>query len=98
MSSIRPNPEWTADDVAAELTAVALPVAQRHGTRRNSVDVELAVWQALAGALKTCRAAARRPAALADAAYRALLGVGFRGSFADLELDLWRAFRAAPSA
>jgi hypothetical protein len=84
---------WTSDDFAAELTDTALGVAARHGTTDASVEVEVDLWNALATALRgpdrSCGVLGRAT----DAAYRTILGHRPHGSFLDLELELWAAFR-----
>jgi len=94
-----------SDDCVATLTEAALEVALRQGVNQPSVDLEIALWRALqsaAGAaeprmlggsdgLRTDRKSFL--ATLTDAAYRTALVSGLRGSFIDLEIGLWNAFR-----
>jgi hypothetical protein len=102
---------YTADAarerLVADLADIAYPVALRHGAA-PSVDVELEVWHAIDRALRPGAAWQRllspgrqRDQALAaasDAVYRVALRHGFKGSFLDLELGLWRALETARPA
>ena len=93
------------EELLGDLTDAAFEVASRHGVKGPSVDQEVELWNALGGVvLKRCnQSAAGRvrsrsvdlPAELTDAAYQVALEHGFRGSFLDLRLDLWKALRRA---
>jgi hypothetical protein len=93
------------EELLGELTDAAFEVASRHGVKGPSVDQEVELWNALCEVVrKQCnqsgvaRARSRPvdlPAELTDAAYRVALEHGFRGSFLDLRLDLWKALRRA---
>jgi hypothetical protein len=88
-----------------ELTDAALEAASRHGVYGVSVDQEVDFWHALGEALgrrkAPCtdgvgRTTIRREdflAELSDAAYQEALRHGFRDSFLDVRLDLWKALR-----
>ena len=94
-----------SDRCVAELTETALELALLQGVNRPSVDLEIALWHSLQGAAE---AGKRRLAAgtdglqpdrksqlatLTEAAYRTALVSGLKGSFIDLEIGLWNAFR-----
>jgi hypothetical protein len=93
--------ESARDTFLAELTEAVLKVANRHGSRGSSVDLEIDLWNRL-GAVLRQPAPAQQPdgdrwetrlARLTDAAYAVVLSHGFMGSFIELEMDLWRALR-----
>jgi hypothetical protein len=86
--------EQVAENLAAELTDVALRVGRRHGVRGRSVEVELGVWHDLDSALHG-GAAQDCTAELTESAFRSLLSHGVRGSSIGLHLELWTAFRRA---
>jgi hypothetical protein len=93
------------DRLVGELTDLAYPVVLRQGIEGFSVDVELAVWKAIDTTLQEmlqpllARSAPTPPASgvvlarLTKAVYQ-VVRRGFRGTFADVELGLWDAFRA----
>jgi len=94
-----------SDECVAELTETALEVALRQGVNRPSVEVEIALWHSLKSAAEEARRqraggiAGLKPdrkshlATLTEAAYRTALVSGIKGSFIDLEIGLWNAFR-----
>jgi len=99
------TPRALSDQCVAQLTETALEVALRQGVNRPSVDLEIALWHSL----KSAAEGARQPgtggidglkpdrkshlATMAEAAYRTALVSGIKGSFIDLEIGLWNAFR-----
>jgi hypothetical protein len=93
------------EELLGDLTDAAFQVASRHGVKGPSVDREVELWNALGEVVrKRCKqSAADRarsrpvdlPAELTDAAYQVALEHGFRVSFLDLRLDLWKALRRA---
>jgi hypothetical protein len=96
------------ETLAAELTDAAYPIALRQGIAGSWVDLELDLWKVLnATVQKWGRESARagrpimfevwRAALLAEltaAAYRAAVRQGVKGSFLEVELNLYRAFRS----
>jgi hypothetical protein len=89
--------------LAAELTIAAYPIALRHGVGDAWVELEINLWMVLAEAVRKWQ---RQPprcawpgtvesllAELTDAAYRSALKFGPRGSFLEMELGLYDAFR-----
>src|SRR4051812_32579904 len=94
-----------SDVCVADLTETALEVALRQGVNRPSVDLEIALWHSLQSAAKdnnrpaSTGTDALRPdrksvlARLTEAAYQTLLHSELKGSFIDLEIGLWNAFR-----
>ena len=89
--------------LAAELTIAAYPIALRHGVGDSWVELEINLWMVLAEAVRNWQ---RQPppcawpgvleallAELTDAAYRSALKFGLRGSFLEMELGLYQAFR-----
>jgi len=100
------NWETFMDFFAAELIIVAYPIAVRHGIGDVWDHLELDLWNVLTETVRSWREQtpwAEWPvefdgwredllARLTDAAYRRTLEHGIRGSFLDLELDLFRAF------
>jgi len=93
-----------SDLCVADLTETALEVAMRQGVSRPSVDLEIALWHSLQAAARenkrpvTTRAGLMPDrksvlAKLTEAAYQTLLASGSKGSFIDLEIGLWNAFR-----
>jgi hypothetical protein len=94
MTAIDTRTAWTDDDFAAELTDTALGVVSEHGATTASVEVELDLWNALAATLRGRERSCRALGLATDAAYRTILGHRPHGSFLDLELGLWQAFRA----
>jgi hypothetical protein len=92
MSGLTLEREQAADDLVAELTAVALRVARRHGVQGSSVDTELGVWHDLDTTLHG-KATQDCTAELTESAFHSLLAHGVRGSSIGLHLDLWAAFR-----
>jgi hypothetical protein len=93
MNALETRKTWTDHDFAAELADTALQVAARHGVTRASVGVELDLWHALAAALHGRGDNSGSLGEATDAAYRTLLSRRPAGSFVDLELGLWKAFR-----
>jgi len=105
MNRVEIQAEQVREGFLAELTDAALETATRHGVHGPSVDQELDLWRALGEALRQhkapcpdgpARAEVRREdflADLADAAYQETLRHGFRDSFLDVRLDLWKALR-----
>jgi hypothetical protein len=105
MTGVLANPEAVREGFLGELTDSALEVAARHGVRGSSVDRELELWKVFGlvirrrGDKRLSLAQPVRPRALGeslvaeltDAAYRVTLDHGFRGSFLDVQLDLWKA-------
>jgi hypothetical protein len=83
--------ETVRERLVGTLTDAAVEVAARRGVR-GSVDLELAVWQAL-DRVQPRRASDDYLAQLTEAAYRVTLARGPRAPFLDLEMDLWRTFR-----
>jgi hypothetical protein len=94
-----------SDHCVADLTETALELALRHGVNRPSVDLEIALWHSLQSAAAenkrpvTSGTDGLRPdrkstlARLTEAAYQTVLHSGLNGSFIDLEIGLWNAFR-----
>jgi hypothetical protein len=94
-----------SDDCVATFAETALEVALRQGVNQPSIDLEIALWHSLQNAAETDKRrmlsgtgslrADRKSllATLTDAAYRTALGSGLKGSFIDLEIGLWNAFR-----
>lgn len=94
-----------SDHCVADLTETALEVALRHGVNRHSVDLEIALWHSLQSAARENKRPVTRGtdghrldrksvlARLTEAAYQTLLSSGLKGSFIDLEIGLWNAFR-----
>jgi hypothetical protein len=105
MTATLPCADRYRDEFLGELTDAALEVASRHGVKGPSVDQKVELWNALGEVVrKQCnppgadRVRSRPvdlPAELSDAAYQVALEHGFRGSFLDLRLDLWKALRRA---
>ena len=93
--------EAVRDGFVGELTEAALQVASRHGVYGFSVDQEIGLWKRLGEVVGRRRNSAADDrdlpevlsAELALAAYEASLERGFRGSFLELQLDLWTALR-----
>jgi len=95
--------ETFPDLLAAELTITAYPIALRHGVGDSWVELEINLWLVLAEAVRKWQ---RQPplhpwpgtvegllAELTDAAYRSALKFGPLGSFLEMELGLYQAFR-----
>jgi hypothetical protein len=92
------NPEAVGELLQAELADAAFAVTSRYEVEGPAADRRWALWHALGRLVHRQREAdgtgTRREALVAeatDAAYRVALDRGFRGSFLDLELDLWRS-------
>src|SRR5262249_54605958 len=97
--------ETLRENVLGELSDAAFQVSARYGVKGVSVDNELAIWRALGEVIeeqaKLGKADGERPrgkirlehsvAQLTEAAYQVVLDHGFRGSFIDVQLDLWKA-------
>jgi hypothetical protein len=95
--------EQIRDGFLGELTDAALAAASRHGVHGSSIEQELDLWRALGKTVgrrrvpcpdEPARAEVRREnflAELTDAAYQETLRHGFRDSFLDVRLDLWKA-------
>jgi hypothetical protein len=94
------------DDFAAELTRAVYPLVLRRGPKDSWVQVQLALWRALAETVE--KWAWEPPAAssaefdawregfleaLTDRAFSIALDNGIEGSLLTLELGLYRAFR-----
>lgn len=103
MNALRTRAQSLREGFVAELADAALQVASRHKVGGTSVEQELGFWKALVPMVSRCLEGIQAPtgdrdaddfvAALAEAAYQASLDYGFRDSFLDLQLDLWKAFR-----
>jgi hypothetical protein len=97
MAAIADSRERAREALVAELTETALRVTARHGVEGSSVDHEIELWNVLGHVAqnRTGQASRRRTdglvAEMTDAAYRVALDHGIRGSFVDLEMDLWQA-------
>jgi hypothetical protein len=93
--------EAVRDRFVGELTDAALEAAARYGVQGPSVEQELELWEALGRVVQEQGEQPRGPECeqllgeLTEAAYEVALGHGFRGSFAEVELGLWRALRRA---
>jgi uncharacterized membrane protein len=93
------------DEFAAELTRAASETVLLHGLRGSSIQLEIDLWRAFRRVLQNERRWARVVAShaatgitrdellaeLTDVAYRTALAHGFRGSFVDVELGLWKS-------
>jgi hypothetical protein len=93
---------------AAELTSAAYTIASRHGIAGSWLDLELALWRVLTEtaynrvpelprAVRLGAFAVWRTEFLAEltaAACRTTLRYGVHGSFRDVEVGLYRAFRS----
>jgi hypothetical protein len=107
--------DWTTGDrdtflenFASEFTAVAYPIALRHGVGGLWLDLELDLWRVLAGTVEKWGRDPPRVgwpgesetwrqsflAELTEAAYSTALRRGLAGSFLELEFGLYRAFRS----
>jgi hypothetical protein len=95
------------ENFAAELTSAAYPFALRHGMAGSWINVELGLWRALAETVKKW-ALEKPPAGSADgfkvwregflvdlteSALYVAVKHGINGSFLEVELGLYRAFR-----
>jgi hypothetical protein len=101
------NANFGGDEVVlrqlhSELTETALRVASRYGMPGPQAEQRLDLWEALsrvvrergqATGVRTWRETLVAEAA--SAAYQVVLDRGFRGSFLDLELDLWKSLCSA---
>jgi hypothetical protein len=93
---------------AAELTIAAYPIALRHGIHGSWFQLEVDLWTALVRVFEQWQHDTERQgqlgrfetwrenllAELTDAAYRTTLSYKVQGSFLDLELSLFGAFRS----
>jgi hypothetical protein len=93
---------------AAELTVAAYPIALRHGVDGSWFQLEMDLWIALVRVFEEWQHDTERRgrlgrfegwredllAELTDAAYRTTLNYEVQGSFLDLELSLFSAFRS----
>jgi hypothetical protein len=93
---------------AAELTIAAYPIALRHGVDGSWFQLEMDLWIALVRVFEEWQHDTERwgrlgrfkawredlLAELTDAAYRTTLNYEVQGSFLDLELSLFGAFRS----
>jgi hypothetical protein len=89
--------------LAAELTIAAYPIALRHGVGDSWIDLEINLWMVLAEAVRKWQRQLPLPswpgmvegllAELTDAAYRSALQFAPLGSFLEMELGLYQAFR-----
>ena len=97
MAAIADSRQRARESLVADLTEAALRVTARHGVEGSSVDHEIELWNVLGhvALVRTGEASRRRAdglvAEMTDAAYRVALDHGIRGSFVDLEMDLWQA-------
>jgi hypothetical protein len=89
------------DDFVAELSDAAWAEASRHGVGGYSIEQELELWKALRPIVSaendkqhssSCEDFA---AELAEAAYEVTLARGFRDSFLEVRLGMWKAIRRA---
>jgi hypothetical protein len=101
------NRDTVLDNFAAELTSAVYPIALRHGMADSWIKVELSLWRALAETVK--KWARERPSAgppdefevwrqgflvdLTEGAFYIAVKHGIKGSFLEVELDLYRTFR-----
>ncbi len=97
------------ESFAAELTSAVYPVVLRRSPKSSWLKVELALWKALTKTVK--RWARQRPAAvpsdefearrqgllvdLTASAFSVAVRHGIKGAFLEVQLGLYRAFRAA---
>jgi hypothetical protein len=95
------------ENFAAELTCAVYPIALRHGMAGSWINVELSLWRALAETVK--KWAPERPSIgppddfevwrqgflvdLTEGAFYIAVKHGVKGSFLEVELDLYRTFR-----
>src|SRR5437773_1664981 len=93
------------ENFVAELADAALEEASRHGVRGTSIEQELGYWKALVPVVSGCVEEMRTGtsvecnsgnpedflARLAEAAYEVSLEHGFRDSFLDMQIGLWKA-------
>jgi hypothetical protein len=101
------NRDTLLEDFAAELTSAAYPLALRQGIRGSWIEVELGLWKALAETFRK-RAGDWPPtgspgefktwlrvllADLTESAFCVAVKHGSKGSFRELELGMYRAFR-----
>jgi hypothetical protein len=113
MNDLATEPTFMSDNLhilenaAAELTSAVYPMVLRRGPKDSWINVELALWRALAEAIK--RWARQKPSAaasddleawreglladLTDSAFHVALKNGIAGSLLELELALYRAVR-----
>jgi hypothetical protein len=102
------NRDTLLENFAAELTCAAYPIALRHGMASSWLKVELGLWRALAETVKKW-AGERTPAGsgdefkawreglavdLTEAAFYIAVKHGIKGSFLEVELGLYQAFRS----
>ncbi len=99
--------DTSPETLAAELTVAAYPIALRHGRGGLWIDWELEIWVVLVETVKKWARAFSQPEwlskfeawqeafleELTDSAYRTILSYGIQGSFLEVELGLYRAFR-----
>jgi hypothetical protein len=105
MSAEQQTLDIGSEQLVAKLTETALEVTLKHGVAGRSVDLEIDLWRALERVSKVVNRplasgnARYRPdwetvlAAYTDSAYRATIRSGVLGSFLELEMGLWHAFR-----
>ena len=101
------NRNGLLENLAAELTSAAYPLALRHGIKGSWIKVELGLWKALAETVK--QKAQEWPLAwppdefkawregllveLTESAFYIAVKHGIKGSLLEVELGLYRAFR-----
>ena len=97
MSASFLKPEGVREALQAELTDAALAVISRYKVEGPAAERRRDLWNALGRVVRRRREGAgargwreELVAEAADAAYRVALDQGFRGSFLDLELDIWK--------
>ena len=102
------NRDTLVDNFAAVLTRAVYPLVLRHGMRGSWLDMELGLWRALAQSVR--KWAGEQPPAgpsdlfevwregflvdLTEGAFYTAVKHGIKGSFLEVELDLYRAFRS----
>lgn len=98
MSAPFPKPEGGREALQAELTDAALAVISRYEVEGPAAERRRELWNALGPVVRQRREGAGARgwrellvAEAADAAYHVALDQGFRGSFLDLELDIWKS-------
>ena len=92
------------ETLLSRLNDAAFETAARHGVNGSSVDLELDLWRTLGRLVPGEAPEARRLAEnrsqdsrknfldeVTTAAYGVILQHGFRGSFLEMELDLWKS-------
>jgi hypothetical protein len=102
------NPDRPLENFAAELANAAYRLALRHGIRGSWIQLELGFWRALAEAVQ--KWTRQWPPAgsseefkvwregllvdVTESAFHVAVNHGIQGSFLEVELSLYRAFRA----